>query len=83
MRGGMIRAVQEQNADWYRAFCDRYQSNRRRMRSKSDTKIKRQHTRRALNELIAGECRTYYAERVRDFIYWWVESERQRRQSAA
>lgn len=70
MRGGKIRAVQEQNAEWYRKFCGEHESNRKdRLRwSKFKTKIKRQWTRRALNELIAGKCETYYARDLKEFI---------------
>lgn len=70
MRGGMIRAVQSQNAEWYRKFCEEHSSNRSDSWrwSKFKTKIKRQHTRRALNELIDGKCETPYAEDLRGFI---------------
>lgn len=70
MRGGMIRAVQEQNCSWYRAFCAEHESNRKdRLRwSKFKTKIKRASTRRALKELIGGKCETYYAKDLREFI---------------
>lgn len=81
MRGGMIRAVQEQNAEWYRKFCAEHESNRRdRMRwSKFKTKIKRRATRRALQELIAGKCETHYAKDLRDFIQRDVADKRTRR----
>lgn len=70
LRGGMIRAVQEQNAEWYRKFCSEHESNRKdRLRwSKFKTKIKREQTRNALLELIAGKCETHYARDLRDFI---------------
>lgn len=70
MRGGMIRAVQEQNAEWYQKFCAEHESNRKdRLRwAKFKTKIKRQHTRRALKELIAGKCESYYAQDLKAFI---------------
>lgn len=70
LRGGMIRAVQEQNAEWYRKFCGEHESNRKdRLRwSKFKTKIKRANTRRALQELIAGKCESYYARDLRNFI---------------
>lgn len=73
MRGGMIRAVQSQNAEWYRKFCAAHGSNRKdRYRwSKFKTKIKRQHTRRALRELIAGKCETPYAKELYSFIQRW------------
>jgi predicted GTPase len=70
MRGGMIRAVQYQNADWYRMFCSEHESQRkdRHKWRKFKTKIKRQWTRRALRELIAGKCETHYAQMLREFI---------------
>lgn len=73
MRGGMIRAVQTQNADWYRKFCKQHESNRKdRYRwSKFKTKIKRAHTRRALGELIEGKCVTPYAKDLQSFIRRW------------
>lgn len=70
MRGGMIRAVQSQNADWYRKFCSEHESNRKdslRWR-KFKTKIKRRETRRALKELQSGKCETPYAETLLLFI---------------
>jgi hypothetical protein len=68
MRGGMIRCVASKNARWYREFCERYESNRRRARNKPDTMIRRQWTRRGLNELIEGKCETIYAQRLKTFI---------------
>lgn len=68
MRGGMIRAVQEQNADWYRNFCKQFPSNRRWQNRKGRTKIKRRDTERGLRELIAGKCETQYAQRLHSFI---------------
>lgn len=70
MRGGKIRAVQYQNALWYRVFCGEHESNRNdRLRwLKFKTKIKRAHTRRALKELISGKCLTPYAVILKDFI---------------
>ena len=77
MRGGKIRAVQSQNAEWYRKFCDQHQSTRKRRSFKSDTKIKRAHTRRALLEILSGRCATPYAERIKDFV-----ERRQKRRAA-
>jgi crotonobetainyl-CoA:carnitine CoA-transferase CaiB-like acyl-CoA transferase len=68
MRGGKIRAVQYQNAQWYREFCALYPSARNHRRRKFQTKIKRSSTRRALVELVNGTCRTEYAQRLRAFI---------------
>lgn len=68
MRGGMIRAVQEQNCDWYRSFCREFPSNRKWQNKKGRTKIKRRDTERGLRELIAGRCETQYADRLSSFI---------------
>lgn len=67
----MVRAVAGQNAAWYQKFCDQFQARRRRprrSRTKSDTRIKRRDTLRALAELARGECRSEYAQRLYDFI---------------
>jgi len=66
----MIRAVQYQNADWYRAFCAEHESDRkdRNRWRKFKTKIKRRWTRRALEELISGKCESGYAQMLREFI---------------
>lgn len=81
MRGGMIRAVQSQNADWYRKFCAEHESDRKdRLRwSKFKTKIKRACTRRALGELIAGKCESAYARDLKGFIQRYEAEQRQRR----
>lgn len=86
MRGGMIRAVQSQNAPWYRTFCSQHGSNRSDLLrwSKFKTAIKRQHTRRALRELIAGKCRTPYAVMLKKFIERWeFQDESEWRRNAA
>lgn len=71
MRGGMIRAVQYQNAEWYRAWRAEHESNRRDRNKwrKFKTKIKRQLTRRALRELIEGKCETPYAQTLKEFMF--------------
>jgi hypothetical protein len=65
-----LRAVQTQNAEWYQRFCARHLSNRRGVErwAETKTKIKRQHTRRALNELMTGRCESPYARILREFI---------------
>lgn len=70
MRGGMIRAVQYQNADWYRVFCGEHESQRKDLHKwrKFKTKVKRHSTRRALQELISGKCETHYAQMLKEFI---------------
>lgn len=80
MRGGMIRAVQYQNATWYRLFCAEHESQRRDLHKwrKFKTKIKRQGTRRALKELIAGRCKTHYAMMLKEFILRYQEDQKQK-----
>lgn len=68
MRGGMIRAVQYQNADWYRKFCKEHPSNRRWQNRKGRTLIKRNWTIKGLNDLIEESPKTIYTERLRAFI---------------
>ena|SRR2546421_8149373 len=70
MRGGMLRAVQEQNADWYQSFARQFESHRKdRLRwRKFKTKIKRNDTLRGLRELVEGNCDSVYAQRLKDFI---------------
>jgi hypothetical protein len=81
MRGGKIRAVQYQNADWYRAFCAEHESQRkdRNRWRKFKTKIKRQWTRRALLELVSGKCDTPYAKMVHEFIVRYQADKKERR----
>ena len=66
--GHCVRAVQEQNCDWYRQLCDEHQSSRRRRSFKSDTRIKRQHTIRALERMSRGDLRGTYAERLKKYV---------------
>lgn len=87
MRGGMIRAVQYQNAEWYRVFCGEHETTGKKKyrRQKFQTKIKRHHTRRALNELIEGKCLSPYAVVLKDFIRRWevMRRDSERRRAAA
>lgn len=57
-RGDMIRVTLDRNADWYRRMCDDHPSTRKRKNRAPDTMIKRQHTIRALEDMI----RTGYAD---------------------
>ena len=75
MRGGMIRAVQERNAQWYREFCEQYPSHRRWQNRKGRTRIKRRDTIRGLNELIAGKCNSIYAQRLKEVIETVIANE--------
>ena len=81
MRGGMIRTVQYQNCQWYRAFCAEHESQRkdRNRWRKFKTKIKRRWTRRALKELISGKCETHYARMVQEFIVRYQADKKERR----
>jgi hypothetical protein len=76
MRGGMIRAVQNQNCSWYRSFCEAHPSNRKWQNKKGRTLIKRQWTRRGLNELIDGKCHTTYAQRAEEIYPRMAQRER-------
>ncbi len=61
-----IRAVQSQNAQWYRKFCEEYVSNRKG--SKLRTRIKRRATIKALEKLANGINDSIYTERLLEFI---------------
>lgn len=78
-RGWMVRGADEENCEWYQEFCDRYQKHRlnkgprgkskpRMRRNYSDTAIKREHTVRALERIIAGKREGIYVERIWPFI---------------
>lgn len=67
--GGCIRVAVSKNATWYRRFCEQHLSARRRLNRSLDTKIKRQHTLRALQRIAEGKpTRGVYAERLRPFV---------------
>lgn len=72
LRGGKIRVVTERNPEWYQQFCDQYPPSRSRprkgKRGQRDTRIKRHHTLRALEEIAAGRCETEYAQRLWPFV---------------
>ena len=56
--GHMIRTVQQSNPEWYKALCDKFQSNRNSRKGKykkhGDTKIKRKHIIYLLKKLSQG-----------------------------
>jgi len=54
IRGAKIRTVLNCNPNWYKKFCDKYQSSRIRKSSKSDTRIKRRDVIRILERLAGG-----------------------------
>jgi hypothetical protein len=67
--GHYIRAVQYQNADWYRKFCAEYLSGRRTQNAKGRTLIKRRETIRALQKILQGVVDdSVYVERLLDFM---------------
>jgi hypothetical protein len=68
MRGGMIRAVQYQNANWYRQFCKEHPSNRKWQNRKGRTLIKRNWTIKGLTDLIEGRNGTIYTQRLKSFM---------------
>jgi len=67
---GMLRAVQNQNPQWYQEFCAQYESQRSKPRKRKhfDTKIKRAHTLRALAELSTGQVKSKYAQRLLPYV---------------
>lgn len=75
-RGGMIRAVESQNAPWYRQFCAMYLSGRTRKNSHIDTRIRRKNIVRILTRLVNGlpsrsayvEDLTRFAKEAEDFV---------------
>jgi hypothetical protein len=72
-----LRAVDEQNPAWYRAFCEHYPARRRRPRRRGlpDTAIKRRHVLRGLDELAEGRCRSEYAQRLLPVVVEACEAE--------
>lgn len=56
----MVRVVASRNCDWYRRFCAKNLSTRKRRNPRPDTCIKRFRTVAALQAMIAGTRSTYY-----------------------
>ncbi len=50
-----VRVVVSKNPPWYRAFCERFLSSRKRSRRLPDTAIRRAHALRALRALLDGQ----------------------------
>lgn len=65
-----LRAVEEENPEWYRCFCRAFPARRRRERRRHlpDTAIKRRHTLRGLRELADGRCESVYAMRLLGYV---------------
>lgn len=64
--GGMIRVAFSKNATWYRHFCARHLSSRRRNHRLPDTRIKRRAIVRILERMVAGRpTRSKYADELR------------------
>ncbi len=64
--GGMKRVVADRNAEWYRKFCEKHPSSRKRVARKHDTKIKRASIIRILRRLCDGKPSvSKYAEELR------------------
>ncbi|MEN6302803.1 MAG: hypothetical protein ABFE08_05395 [Armatimonadia bacterium] len=59
-----IRVVQSRNADWYRRFCAKHASSRKRNKRLHDTRIKRQDTIRLLENMIAGRQVSIYCQDI-------------------
>ena len=75
-QGGKIRRVEEENPDWYQAFCGEYLSNRRKPRTRKhpDTLIKRQLTLNALAQMAAGVSSTLYCVRLLPYVKAYAET---------
>lgn len=62
--GGMIRVAVSRNCRWYRVFCAKNPSTRKRRNSAPDTAIKRFRTIDALTKMIAGVRSTYHHDEL-------------------
>lgn len=65
--GHMVRAVEQQNANWYREFCADHEEYRAGY-EKPKTIIKRQDTINALYRVLDGDCVTVYAQRLLEHV---------------
>lgn len=64
---GFKRVAADRNVTWYREFCGRFSSSRKRVHRKHDTLIKHSNTLRALTRLLSGKPKgTIYEERILD-----------------
>jgi hypothetical protein len=64
--GGCIRVAAARNCDWYRRFCARHLSSRRRNKRLIDTRIKRRNVAALLKRLrVAAATRSKYADELR------------------
>lgn len=64
---GTLRAVQSENAGWYREFCAAFKQPRKKY-PRPRTIIKRCHTVRALRRIVDGDSGTVYADRLMSFV---------------
>ena len=62
--GACVRVAVSKNCTWYRAFCGRHASSRRRTKAAFDTRIRRRDVERLLARLIAAGSRSKYAEEL-------------------
>lgn len=75
-----IRAVQTENAEWYRRFCRMYKSARKYKGTHFKTAIKRRETVKALEGIVDRRSGgTIYAERLEEFIKSEAKKARRRR----
>lgn len=65
---GCKRVVVERNCFWYRTLCGHHASKRGVRRGRFDTIVRRQHTLRALERMIAGDLKGRYAERIMEIL---------------
>lgn len=64
-----IRVALSRNASWYQKFCAAHTSKRGVRRGRQDTIIRRQHTLRALERLIANKPKGgIYEERILELL---------------
>jgi hypothetical protein len=59
-RGGKIRVVQNQNAEWYKNLCNKFTSQRGRKRRLHDTSLKRRNVIQILRTLIKNNKSNSY-----------------------
>lgn len=60
IRGAKIRMVFNENVDWYKKLCNKYQSSRIRRSLKSDTRIKRKNIKELLERLVDNKHTSSY-----------------------
>lgn len=62
--GGCRRVTINVNAKWYRDFCQKHLSSRRRNKRHADTRIKRRNVERLLSRLLSVGSRSKYVDEL-------------------